>query len=35
MYIHFHKLKASMHTINFTAVDSPRAFSIDRRGMFA
>jgi len=35
MYIHFHKLKASMHTINFTVGDAPRAFSIDRRGMFA
>jgi len=24
-----------VHTINFGAGDSPRAFSIDRRGMFA
>ena len=35
MYIHFHKLKGSMHAINFGVGDSPRAFSIDRRGMLA
>ena len=35
MYIHFHKLKGTMHTINFTVEDSPRSFSIDRRGMLA
>ncbi len=35
MYIHFHKLKATMDTINFGVEDSPRAFSIDRRGIRA
>jgi hypothetical protein len=35
MYIHFHKLKGMMDTINFGVGDSPEAFSIDRRGMLA
>jgi hypothetical protein len=35
MYIHFHKLKATMDTINFGVGDSPPSFSIDRRGMLA
>jgi hypothetical protein len=35
MYLHFHKLKPFMKTINFGAGDSPSAFSIDRRGFLA
>ncbi|MEQ1759775.1 MAG: DUF6625 family protein [Vicinamibacterales bacterium] len=35
MYLHFHKLKMHMKTINFTANDSPSSFYIDRKGIFA
>ena len=35
MYIHFHKLKQSMDTINFRMADSPRAFRINRHGFLA
>ncbi len=35
MYIHFHKLKPTMDTINFGYGDNPRAFSISRRGILA
>lgn len=35
MYLHFHKLKPYMKTINFGPGDSPAAFTIDRRGFSA
>jgi len=35
MYLHFHKLKKEMNTINFGAGDSPAAFSISRQGILA
>jgi hypothetical protein len=35
MYIHFHKLKPTMDTINFGYGDRPRAFAISRRGILA
>ncbi len=35
MYIHFHKLKQHMTTMNFAASDAPRAFEISRRGFIA
>ena len=33
MYVHFHKLKPHMTTVDFTATDEVRAFSISRRGL--
>lgn len=35
MYMHFHKLKQDMKTINFGMEDSPTAFAIDREGFTA
>ncbi len=35
MYLHFHKMKAQMRTIDFGIGDAPAAFAIDRRGMWA
>ena len=35
MYLHFHKLKAQMDTMNFTSGDSPSSFAITRRGFIA
>lgn len=35
MYVHFHKLKQHMTTVTFGPSDSPRAFSISRRGFVA
>jgi hypothetical protein len=35
MYIHFHKLKEEMKTIDFDVADEPRAFRINREGFFA
>jgi hypothetical protein len=35
MYVHFHKLKAGMKSINFTFDDAPAAFSIGRTGFVA
>lgn len=35
MYLHFHKLKQNMNTINFGFDDTPTAFTIDRRGFSA
>jgi hypothetical protein len=34
MYIHFHKLKEEMNTIDFGVADTPRAFRINRQGFF-
>jgi uncharacterized protein DUF6625 len=34
MYIHFHKLKQDMKTIDFGAADAPATFTINRRGIF-
>jgi uncharacterized protein DUF6625 len=34
MYVHFHKLKDSMHTIDFSLTDAPVAFRINRQGFF-
>ena len=33
MYLHFHKLKKHMNTINFGVEDAPAAFMINRRGV--
>ncbi len=35
MYLHFHKLKPHMQSINFGILDSPSAFTISRKGIFA
>ncbi len=35
MYLHFHKLKQHMSSINFGITDSPSAFTISRKGIFA
>ena len=35
MYIHFHKLKPTMDTINFGYGDKPHSFAISRRGILA
>jgi hypothetical protein len=35
MYLHFHKLKGDMTTIDFGASDRPAAFRIGRKGFFA
>ena len=35
MYIHFHKLKDEMKTIDFSAADAPISFRINRQGFFA
>jgi len=35
MYVHFHKLKQHMNTIDFGPADTPRSFTISRRGFFA
>jgi hypothetical protein len=35
MYLHFHKLKAGMHAIDFGYDDAPEAFVISRAGVFA
>jgi hypothetical protein len=35
MYIHFHKLKEDMDTIDFAATDRPKSFRINRQGFFA
>lgn len=35
LYIHFHKLKPTMDTINFSYADAPRSFAISRRGILA
>ena len=35
MYLHFHKLKSEMQTINFGVDDTPAAFKIDRSGITA
>lgn len=35
MYIHFHKLKEEMKTIDFAVTDPPMSFRINRRGFFA
>jgi hypothetical protein len=35
MYLHFHKLKQDMRTINFGFDDAPAAFAITRRGFLA
>jgi hypothetical protein len=35
MYIHFHKLKDDMKTINFGVADTPASFRINRNGFFA
>lgn len=35
MYIHFHKLKQTMKTIDFGASNTPAAFRINRTGIFA
>jgi len=34
MYVHFHKLKQHMTTIDFGAADTPASFTINRRGFF-
>lgn len=34
MYIHFHKLKHGMTTIDFAATDAPTAFRVNSRGIF-
>lgn len=34
MYVHFHKLKEEMKTIDFDLAHAPRAFRIDRNGFF-
>ena len=34
MYIHFHKLKQAMKTIDFGGLDTPAAFRINRTGIF-
>jgi hypothetical protein len=35
MYIHFHKLKADMDTIDFDSVDTPASFRVNRQGFLA
>jgi len=35
MYIHFHKLKQEMRTIDFGPADTPASFKINRSGFFA
>lgn len=35
MYLHFHKLKKDMRTINFSLADAPNAFMINRKGFSA
>lgn len=35
MYVHFHKLKEDMDTIDFAAPDRPQSFRINRQGFFA
>ena len=35
MYIHFHKLKQDMDTIDFDTVDAPASFRINRQGFLA
>jgi hypothetical protein len=35
MYLHFHKMKQDMTTINFGPDDRPAAFAIDRKGFWA
>lgn len=35
MYVHFHKLKQTMKTINFGFADAPAAFRMTRAGFFA
>jgi hypothetical protein len=35
MYIHFHKLKDDMDTIDFDTVDTPISFRINRQGFVA
>jgi hypothetical protein len=35
MYLHFHKLKQHMQSINFGSSDSPSAFTISRKGIVA
>ena len=34
MYLHFHKLKSHMRTINFGFEDAPATFMINRRGLY-
>ena len=34
MYLHFHKLKSHMTTINFGFDDAPATFMINRRGLY-
>lgn len=34
MYVHFHKLKQQMTTIDFGPADAPASFTINRRGFF-
>jgi hypothetical protein len=33
MYLHFHKLKKHMYSINFGFEDAPATFMINRRGV--
>ena len=33
MYLHFHKLKKHMYSINFGFEDTPATFMINRRGV--
>jgi len=35
MYLHFHKLKQHMKNVDFGSGDSPAAFAISRKGLFA
>jgi hypothetical protein len=35
MYLHFHRMKKTMHTIDFDERDAPRAFRITPDGVFA
>jgi hypothetical protein len=35
MYLHFHKMKQAMRTIDFSFEDAPREFKINSRGIFA
>jgi hypothetical protein len=35
MYLHFHKLKQHMQTVEFSMADAPPAFSISRKGLLA
>jgi hypothetical protein len=34
MYVHFHKLKQHIHTIDFGPADTPASFTINRHGFF-